>query len=99
VQARSDVRSAVHRSPALGVHLDVGHWHDDRRVLLPLRCTVDGRAAHVRFPDGGAIDCTAPRPVSYFEIPVETPEAVKAIQLESAIVQIRGPWLIPFERQ
>jgi hypothetical protein len=84
----------AYRTPALGVEVDFGTWHGERRVLLPERAMVDDRAVGVRMQRG--IDCTAPEPSGHFELPINDAASARKLTLEGAWVQVRGPWRIRF---
>lgn len=81
------------RGPAIAVDLDVTTWHDDRRVITPLRASVDGHEVGVSWANG--LHAPAPAPVPYILVPCAAPSAARALTLRGAFVQQRGPWRIP----
>jgi hypothetical protein len=83
---------AIHRQePALGVDLDLGGWHGDRRVLLPGRPHIEGYG--YRLP---GLDMRRPEPVDRIEITGDRALAAKTLGFTRPTVQVRGPWRIRF---
>ena len=94
--AEADRSNPWNRGPALGVSLDLGGWHGDRRVLKPLGVAVDGKPRGMSY--GRGINSVAPEPVDYVETPLEKPLEAKHLALTGATVQVRGPWRVKFPR-
>lgn len=82
--------------PALAIHLDLGGWRGDRRVLFPSRALVDGEDHGIGY--GNGINATAPEPVDLVEVRMPEPLSVKELTLLGVTVQVRGPWRLKFAR-
>ncbi|MGH2472751.1 MAG: hypothetical protein ACRDG6_10155 [Candidatus Limnocylindria bacterium] len=96
ISARPEAESPMYRGGAVGLQLEYGGWQGSRRVLLPGRVLVDRVPTGVRLTTG--MDCTAPEPVNYFEVPHMETVFPRNVELLGPIVQVRGPWLLRFAR-
>lgn len=94
--AEADRSNPWNHGPALGVSLDLGGWHGDRRVLKPLELQVDGQRCGMSL--GGGMNSVAPEPLGYIETRLEKPLEAKHLTLIGATVQVRGPWRVRFRR-
>ncbi|MGH2492564.1 MAG: hypothetical protein ACRDF9_13785 [Candidatus Limnocylindria bacterium] len=95
VEADSGAGNVAYHEPALGVDLDLGGWHGDRRVLLPGRILVgrDFRRVGYRLP--GTMNYTRPEPVDRLELTGD-PLTAKTLGFTHPTIQIRGPWRLRF---
>ena len=94
--AEADRSNPWNRGPALGISLDLGGWHGDRRVLKPLELQVDGEPRGMSL--GRGMNSVAPEPLDYIETRLEKPLEAKHLTLIGASVQVRGPWRVRFRR-
>jgi hypothetical protein len=96
VDGNPRARYATHQEPAIGVDLDLGGWHGDRRVLLPGRPLVDGDFCNVGYRLTGMMDAKRPEPVDRLEITGDRALAAKTLGFTRPSIQVRGPWRIRF---
>ena len=94
--ANPRARKATFGEPALGVDLDLGGWHRDRRVLLPGRILIDNDFRDVGYRLPGIMNGTRPEPVERLEIIGDRVLTAKTLGFTRPRVQIRGPWRISF---
>jgi hypothetical protein len=94
--SEADRSNPWNRGPALGVALDLGGWHGDRRVLKPLELQVDGKPRGMSY--GRGLNSVAPEPLDYIETRLEKPLEATHLTLTGATVQVRGPWRVRFRR-
>jgi len=95
VEADPGAGKAPYREPALGVDLDLGGWHGDRRVLLPGRILVDGDFCGVGYRLQG-LNATRPEPVDRLELTGDRVLTAKTLGFTHPSIQVRGPWRIRF---
>jgi len=88
-------RSIHYQQPALGVELDLGGWHGDRRVLLPGGPLVDGDFCNIGYRMVG-LDLRRPEPLDRLDITGDRVHAAKTLSFRRPTIQIRGPWRIRF---
>jgi len=81
------------RGPAVAVDLDVSTWYRDRRIIAPLRASLDGRECGLSW--GNGLHAPAPEPASHILVPCAAPADARALTLRGGFVQLRGPWRIP----
>ena len=85
----------------LRLDLDLGGWHDDRRLLYPGRVFADGGDHGFRwsptFPPTEANPINAAQ-TEFIEVNVADPSSIKTVRLADPTVHVRGPWRIRFER-
>jgi hypothetical protein len=96
VAATSRARNATFGQPALGVDLDLGGWHGDRRVVLPGRPLLDGDQFNIGYRLAGMMNAAVPEPVDRLEITGDRALTAKTIGFTRPSVQVRGPWRIAF---
>lgn len=96
VEADPRARGASYREPAVGVDLDLGGWHGDRRVLTPGRILVDGVFCASRYRLPGTMNATQPEPVDRVELTGDRVFAAKTLSFSNPSIQVRGPWRIRF---
>lgn len=82
--------------PALGVDIDFGGWHGERRVLAPSRVLLDGAAAGMSYVN--RFDMRTPEPLHQFAISTERPADAARVTLLGVRVQVHGPWRMQFDR-
>jgi hypothetical protein len=95
VEGNPRARYPIHQQPALGVRLDLGGWHGDRRILLPGRPLVDGDFCNIGYRLSG-LDTRQPEPVDGLEITGDRALAGKTLGFTRPSIQVRGPWRIRF---
>jgi hypothetical protein len=95
VLADPRARSTHYQQPALGVHLDLGGWHGDRRVLLPGGPLVDGDFCNIGYRMPG-LDMRRPEPLDRLDITGDRALAAKTLGFRRPTIQVRGPWRIRF---
>jgi hypothetical protein len=95
VPANPRTRSIHSQQPALGVELDLGGWHGDRRVLLPGGPLVDGDFCNIGYRMPG-LDMRRPEPLDRLEITGDRVLAAKTLGFRRPTIQVRGPWRIRF---
>jgi hypothetical protein len=96
VSANPRARTFVYQQPALGVELDLGGWHGDRRVLLPGRPVVDSDFCNVGYRIPGMLDGRRPEPVDRLEITGDRALAARTLAFTHPSIQVRGPWRVRF---
>ena len=94
--AKPRARKASSSDPALGVDLDLGGWHGDRRVVLPGRILIDDDFRDVGYRLPGIMNGTRPEPVDRLEIIGDRVLTAKTLGFTRPSVQVRGPWRIRF---
>jgi hypothetical protein len=83
------------KPPGYGLRFAIGPlgWHEDRRVLGPMRISVDGVEHSCGYGWGWH-----PEPgMRSYTVDLKAGEEPKIITLARPLVSIRGPWEIPFE--
>ena len=95
VPANPRARSFSYQQPALGVHLDLGEWHGDRRVLIPGGPLVDGDFCNIGYRMPG-LDMRRPEPPDRIDITGDRALAAKTLGFRRPTIQVRGPWRIRF---
>jgi hypothetical protein len=93
VPADPRMRSLSYQQPALGVRLDLGGWHGDRRVVLPGRPLIDGDLCNIgyRLP---TMDMRLSEPVDRVEIFGQRALSGQTLGFTRPTIQVRGPWRI-----
>ena len=87
-------RSLRFREAALGVDVDLGGWHRDRRLLWPGRALIDGDFCNLGFRTKPGMDSRQPEPAQRVEIFGSRALSGKTLAFQRPLVQIRGPWRI-----
>lgn len=95
VSANRRARSIHYQQPALGVELDLGGWHGDRRVLLPGAPLIDGDFCNIGYLMLG-LDMRQPQPLDRLEITGDRVPAAKTLSFRRPTIQVRGRWRIRF---
>jgi hypothetical protein len=93
---RANFRASDKQEPALGVDLDLGGWHGDRRVLLPGRVVIDGDSCNVGYRMPGHMDARRPEPVDRLEITGARALSATTLGFTRPTIQVRGPWRVRF---
>lgn len=83
---------------AIRIDLDLGTWHDDRRLLQPGSVLIDGSDHGFRWTPEADRGPTNAQQVSYVAIPLEEPIGKHTVTFRHPTVHIRGPWLMRFAR-
>lgn len=84
--------------PCVRIDLDLGDWHDDRRLLQPGRVLVDSTDQGFRTtqtPRGGP---TNAQQVESISVPLADPAAARSVTFRHPTVHLRGPWRLRFPR-
>ena len=84
--------------PGLRVDLDLGDWHDDRRLLQPGRVLIDGTDHGFRWIPTAGRGPTNAQQTNYVVVPMADPATARSVTLRCPTVHLRGPWRIHFER-
>ncbi len=87
--------SIHYQQPALGVELDLGGWHDDRRVLIPGAPLIDGDFCNIGYRMV-RLDMRRPEPLDRLDITGDRVPAAKTLSFRRPTIQVRGPWRIHF---
>jgi hypothetical protein len=87
--------SIRYQQPALGVELDLGGWHGDRRVLLPGAPLIDGDFCNIGYRMSG-LDMRQPEPLNRLDITGDRVPAAKTLSFRRPSIQVRGPWRLRF---
>lgn len=95
VHGSAKARTVADRPPRLGVDLDMGGWHGDRRVVLPGRPIVDGFDHGVSYGPRW-LDARQPEPVDRLYLGGSRALGATSLAFTRPTVQVRGPWQISF---
>ena len=82
----------------LRLDVDLGEWHDDRRLLMPGNVLVDGTDHGFRWTPDRAGGPTNAQQVSYVAVPLTEPGSARTVVFSYPTVHLRGPWTIRFTR-
>jgi len=85
-------RSPRFRESALGVDVDLGGWHGDRRLLSPGRVLIDGDLCNLGYRSQPGMDSRQPEPPQRIEIFGSRALTGKTLAFQRPLVQVRGPW-------
>lgn len=80
------------REPALGVDVDLGGWHGDRRLLTLGPALVDGDFCNLGFRTEPGLDSRQPEPAQRIVIFGDRALTGKTLAFRRPLVQVRGPW-------
>ena len=92
VPGNAHARSPRLREPALGVDVDLGGWHGDRRLLWPGPALIDGDFCNLGFRTQPGMDMRQPEPARRIEIFGSRAPAGRTLAFRRPLVQVRGPW-------
>jgi hypothetical protein len=95
IHASAKERAVEDRAPRLGVDLDLGGWHGDRRVVLPGRPIVDGVDHGVSYGPRW-LDARRPEPVDLLYLSGGRALEARSLAFTRPTIQVRGPWRIGF---
>jgi hypothetical protein len=84
-------RSPSFRESALGVDVDLGGWHGDRRLLRP-GVLIDGDFCNLGYRSQPGMDSRQPEPPQRIEIFGSRALTGKKLAFQRPLVQVRGPW-------
>jgi hypothetical protein len=87
-------RSLRFRDPALGVDVDLGGWHGDRRLLWTGPALIDGDFCNLGFRTQPGMDSRQPEPANRIEIFGDRALTGRTLAFRRPLVQVRGPWEI-----
>jgi hypothetical protein len=81
------------REDSLGVDVDLGGWHGDRRLLWPGSPVIDGDFCNLGFRTGRGMDMRRPEPANQIEISGDRALTGRTLAFRRPLVQVRGPWI------
>ena len=96
VEGNPRERTLYRQQPALRLDLDLGGWHDDRRMLLPGMPILDGDSCNSGYRIPGMLDSRRPEPVDRLDIVGARALTAKTLGFRRPRMQVRGPWRIRF---
>lgn len=80
------------REPALGVDVDLGGWHGDRRLLTLGPAHIDGDFCNLGVRTEPGLDARQPEPAKRIVISGDRALTGKTLAFRRPLVQVRGPW-------
>lgn len=86
------VASPRFREAALGVDVDLGGWHGDRRVLWPGLALIDGDFCNLGVRTLPGMDMRQPEPATRIEIFGDRALTGRTLAFQRPLIQVRGPW-------
>jgi hypothetical protein len=92
VPGNPTARSPRLREAALGVDVDLGGWHGDRRLLWPGPALIDGDFCNLGFRTQPGMDMRQPEPANRIEIYGDRVLTGRTLAFRRPLIQVRGPW-------
>jgi hypothetical protein len=95
IHGSAKARAVAQHAPRLGVDLDLGGWHGDRRVVLPGQPIVDGMEHGVSYGPRW-LDPRQPEPIDLLYLSGGRALEATSLAFARPTIQVRGPWRIGF---
>jgi hypothetical protein len=92
IPGNPSARSPRFREAALGVDVDLGGWHGDRRLLWPGPALIDGDFCNLGFRTRPGMDMRQPEPANRIEIFGDRALIGRTLAFRRPLIQVRGPW-------
>ncbi|HYR94370.1 MAG TPA: hypothetical protein VEP48_09225 [Methylomirabilota bacterium] len=92
VPGNPTARSPRFREAALGVDVDLGGWHGDRRMLWPGPALIDADFCNLGFRTQPGMDMRQPEPANRIEIFGDRALTGRTLAFRRPLIQVRGPW-------